>query len=32
MLNVIVIIVPKMMSHCAGIVQMTEKSESGIRN
>jgi len=29
MLNVITIIVSKMMSHCTGIIQMREESESG---
>jgi len=31
MLNVITIIVSKMTNHCAGTVQMREKSESRIR-
>jgi len=31
MLNVITTKVSKMMSHCAGTVQMREESESGIR-
>jgi len=31
MLNAIAIIVSKMTSHCAGTVQMSEESASGIR-
>jgi len=31
MLNVIMIIVSQMTSHCVGTVQMREKSEIGIR-
>jgi len=31
MLNVKMIMVSKMTSHCAGIIQVREESESGIR-